>query len=71
MKEKATPGPGPKEYDANIGDWGHLPNEPCRFCRQVGGVYFLIDDGPEGKAGLEIVRCDKCKRSWTVDSANA
>jgi hypothetical protein len=59
---------GPSTAD---GDWGYLPYEPCRYCRQVGGVYFLIDDGPEGKAGLEVVRCDRCGRSWVVDSALA
>lgn len=56
---------------AQSGDWGHLPNEPCRFCHKQGKVYFQIDDGPEGRRGLQASRCDNCGRSWTVDSANA
>ncbi len=61
----------PKEYSAIEGDWGFLPNEPCRFCHQTNCMFFLIDEGPEGKTGLSPVRCDKCKRSWTPDSSNA
>lgn len=53
------------------GCWGFLAAEPCRYCRRVGGVYFLRDDGPEGKSGLPVVRCDKCGRDWVADSANA
>lgn len=53
------------------GEWGFLAQEPCRFCRQQGGVYFIIDEGPEGKAGLQIQRCDKCHRTWTADSSSA
>lgn len=53
------------------GDWGALRQEPCRFCRRLGGVHFLIDDGPEGKVGLQSMRCDLCKRTWTADSSCA
>lgn len=53
------------------GRWGALPQEPCRFCRQVGGVHFLIDDGPEGRSGLSPVRCDRCKRDWIAGEVNA
>lgn len=48
----------------NEGDWGSLPQEPCRYCRQVGGVYFRVDDSPRGKTEAQIVRCDKCGRDW-------
>jgi hypothetical protein len=61
--EKATP--------AVQGDWGHLPAEPCRYCRQVGGVHFLRDDGPEGRDGHQVTRCDKCGRSWEAGAATA
>jgi hypothetical protein len=61
----------PKEYDAITGDWGTLPQEPCRFCHEIGGIFFMIDNGPEGHTGLQTVRCDKCKRWWIVDSACA
>lgn len=49
---------------AHEGEWGSLPNEPCMFCNEIGGIRFLIDEGPEGRAGLETVRCEKCGRSW-------
>lgn len=52
-------------------DWGHLPAEPCRYCRATGKVYFLIDDGPEGRDGLSPVRCDACGRSWVAGSSSA
>jgi hypothetical protein len=57
--------------DVHGGEWGHLPGEPCRYCRRPGGVYFLIDDGPEGRSGFQVARCDLCKRSWLSDSATA
>lgn len=70
MTEKKT-GRGGKEYKAEEGEWGHLPAEPCRFCHHQGEVYFAVDDGPEGKRGLQAVRCDHCGRSWTVDGSSA
>lgn len=60
-----------KEHKAEEGDWGLLPGEPCRFCHKQGKVFFHIDDGPEGRRGLQAVRCDACGRSWTVDSSTA
>jgi hypothetical protein len=56
---------------AASGDWGMLPAEPCRFCRQVGGVHFLIDDGPEGRKGLSPVRCDQCGWIWVPGESSA
>lgn len=61
----------PQNKPAHEGEWGHLPQEPCRFCRHQGQVYFLIDDGPEGKKGLQVQRCDHCKRTWEADSSLA
>jgi hypothetical protein len=63
--------PIPQTAPCWAGEWGHLPQEPCRYCRQIGGVYFCIDDGREGIGGLSSVRCDKCKRDWINDSPNA
>lgn len=60
-----------KEYDKDSGKWGFLPNEPCRFCHSKGCIYFMIDEGPEGKTGLSPVRCDNCKRTWTPESSTA
>jgi hypothetical protein len=60
-----------KEYKAEDGEWGQLPDEPCRYCRRIGGVMFMIDDGPEGRAGLSSVRCDLCGRTWVADSTTA
>lgn len=60
-----------EESSVSNGEWGFLAQEPCRFCRSQGCVFFLIDEGPEGKAGHQIVRCDKCHRSWVVDSSSA
>lgn len=48
------------------GEWGFLKNEPCRFCYHTNCVYFLIDDGPEGRQGLQPTRCDCCKRTWNA-----
>ena len=62
---------GESNDTAHQGDWGWLKDEPCRFCRQPGGVFFLIDEGPEGRDGKQVMRCDKCKRSWIVEGANA
>jgi hypothetical protein len=63
-------GPGDKKATGEE-EWGALPNEPCRYCRQPGGVYFLVDDGPEGRVGLQPMRCDRCGRTWIADSASA
>lgn len=60
-----------KDYDNATGDWGHLSNEPCRFCHEIGGVYFRIDDSPCGKNEPQCVRCDKCGRTWEADSTAA
>jgi hypothetical protein len=60
-----------RPYRAHEGEWGLLDGEPCRYCHQIGKVLYLVDDGPEGKSGLQVVRCDACKRSWVVDSALA
>jgi len=65
------PGNSPPKYSAETGEWGHLPNEPCRFCRQPGGVHFMIDDGPEGRSGHQPMRCDLCKRTWEAGEATA
>lgn len=63
--------PDNKKYSAIEGDWGYLPKEPCRYCHKQGGIYFQVDDGPEGRKGLSAVRCDFCKRTWTADSSSA
>jgi hypothetical protein len=52
-------------------EWGHLPNEPCRYCRKPGGVYFLQDNGPEGRDGLQPMRCENCKRDWIAGTSTA
>lgn len=59
------------KYSHIAGDWAHLPNEPCRFRCPPGHVYFLIDNGPEGISGHQIMRCDSCKRDWRAGSAMA
>lgn len=53
-----------KDYLNEVGDWGSLPAEPCRFCHQVGGVHFRNDDSPRSLSEPQVVRCDKCGRSW-------
>ena len=60
-----------KEYDANTGDWGSLPEEPCRKCHQRGGVMFQIDDGPEGRTSSQAVRCTLCGATWHADGPYA
>lgn len=60
-----------EKYKGNVGDWGSLPDEPCRFCRKAGGVHFMLDDGPEGRVGLQPMRCDLCGRTWEADSVAA
>jgi hypothetical protein len=60
-----------RKYKAEEGEWGWLPHEPCRYCREVGGVMFLRDEGPEGISGLSPVRCNNCKRSWVPGESSA
>lgn len=48
-------------------DRGYLLEEPCRYCHQSGGVYFLIDDSPFGRNTAQVVACERCKNTWTVD----
>ena len=55
-------------FKNEIGEWGSLPAEPCRFCHQIGGVKFRIDDSPRGKNEPQVVRCDKCGRDWEAES---
>ena len=54
-----------------VEQWGSLPLEPCRFCRETGGVLFLLDEGPPGRESPVIVRCGKCGRHWEADSRYA
>ncbi len=42
-------------------------DEPCRYCHQTGGVYFVIDESPFGVNTSQVVACEKCKNNWTVD----
>jgi hypothetical protein len=58
-------------FKNNEGDWGHLPNEPCRFCHQIGGVYFRVDDSPRGKNEPQVVRCENCGRDWESHTTEA
>jgi hypothetical protein len=50
------------------GDWGALPQEPCRYCHRPGKVRFLIDDSPWGKTQPHVTTCGWCNRTWTADS---
>ena len=52
-------------------DRGYLLGEPCRYCHRAGGVYFIIDDSSFGKSTPQVVACDKCKNTWTVDGSSA
>jgi hypothetical protein len=61
----------PPEYRNESGDWGHLPEEPCRYCRRVGGVMFRNDDSPRGKTEPQAIRCELCGRVWEADSSSA
>lgn len=54
-----------------VEQWGSLPLEPCRFCRETGGVLFLHGEGPPGRESPVIVRCGKCGRHWEADSRYA
>ena len=45
-------------------NWGALPQEPCRFCHEAGGVQFLIDDSPFGKNAAQVMQCTRCGRTW-------
>jgi hypothetical protein len=57
-----------KEYAVESGEWGALPAEPCRYCRQVGGVFFRVTIRHED---LQETRCDKCGRSWVPGESGA
>jgi hypothetical protein len=48
-------------------DRGALLNEPCRYCHEVGGVYFVLDDSPWGKSQPQVVGCSRCGATWTAD----
>lgn len=50
--------------------WQPLPQEPCRFCREVGGVVYLREEGCQGLYE-QAVRCTRCRRLWDADSALA
>jgi hypothetical protein len=65
MSEQPTE---PVKFQNNVGDWGCLYGEPCRFCRRTGGVMFLVDNQDSDR---QPVRCDLCGRCWEADSANA
>lgn len=56
------------DYKGNVGDWGALPAEPCRFCHKAGGVFFRIDDSPTGLNQPQEARCDLCGQTWAADS---
>lgn len=45
------------------GEWGVLSEEPCRYCYEIGGVQFLLENRP-GEAGVVIVHCKRCHRTW-------
>lgn len=60
------------------GEWVPLPDEPCRFCNCISlgipskpAVHFLKDDGPEGRDGHQVCRCENCGRSWAAGSSTA
>ena len=57
------PASEPKIDHATDGDWVPTP-EPCKWCLAVGAVRVMIDDGPEGRHGFTVMRCESCKRSW-------
>lgn len=59
------------EYEVESGEWGALPQEPCRYCRRQGGVQFRLDDDPTVQHGPQIVRCELCGRWWEADSSSA
>lgn len=52
----------------NIGEWGSLPQEPCRFCRKPGGVIFQVNEGQKNLCDPQVVMCRLCKKDWIADS---
>ena len=58
-----------KPNPAHEGDWVPLHNEPCRFCRRSGKVFYLNDS--VSTMNSETVRRDNCGRSWEADSSSA
>ena len=62
--------PPNKDYNCETGDWGSLPNEPCRHCHKVGGVMFLIQDGWD-KNLPQMVRCTLCHNVWEATTGVA
>lgn len=58
--------------DVKLGgnDWAALPEEPCRYCRRVGGVQFLASNHPLDR-DAQTVRCVLCYRVWTADGPYA
>ena len=58
----------PDQPDLGGNDWGTLPQEPCRYCRQPGGVEFLASTQPLDLYGSQTVRCRLCGRVWDADS---
>ena len=59
------------EYKVENGEWVALPEEPCRFCREPGGVFFALNEGMAGHDGSQEVRCDRCKRTWMANESAA
>lgn len=57
-----------EEWENEVGDWGYLPNEPCRYCRSIYCVYFQINEGQKNLNDPQVVRCDACGRDWIADS---
>jgi hypothetical protein len=57
-----------KGYNNEVGDWGALPQEPCRYCRCVGKVMFQVNEGQKNLNDAQVVRCGKCGRDWVADS---
>lgn len=58
-------------YKLESGEWGHLPQEPCRACHRIGGVHFDASDGPESRRGHETVRCNYCGNVWYPGESTA
>jgi hypothetical protein len=65
---KDIPCPVCSESSKVISNKGALPQEPCRFCHKIGGVYFIIDDSPFGKSTVQVVSCNLCKATWEAHS---
>lgn len=56
------------DWRREAGEWGWLDQEPCRYCHEIGGVFFRADDFPQDRNQTQVVRCDKCGRNWECDS---